>query len=249
MLNIISKYFFIILGCIFVSQKLINLEIKNFFQVSSTIIFSFFLTSVVYFSNLYLCGFINIIAILLIWIVIGFLSSNPQLSFILVIISYGFSYGFFLASSSVLLIGYTLFQNSTMFEPSFVFITFTGCLEIILISLLFKIKRFQHGMPFLYSKKFINIGTSICLFFLGILTYIQTTNNTQLVFYIFTSALLAISLAALIFWWQAQLTKSYLRKLQLLELESLRKELEETSREIKHLKKQNEAFDILYLPM
>lgn len=240
MLNIISKYFFIILGCIFVSQKLINLEIKNFFQVSSTIIFSFFLTSVVYFSNLYLCGFINIIAILLIWIVIGFLSSNPQLSFILVIISYGFSYGFFLASSSVLLIGYTLFQNSTMFEPSFVFITFTGCLEIILISLLFKIKRFQHGMPFLYSKKFINIGTSICLFFLGILTYIQTTNNTQLVFYIFTSALLAISLAALIFWWQAQLTKSYLRKLQLLELESLRKELEETSREIKHLKKQNE---------
>jgi len=127
-----------------------------------------------------------------------------------------------------------------MFEPSFVFITFTGCLEIILISLLFKIKRFQHGMPFLYSKKFINIGTSICLFFLGILTYIQTTNNTQLVFYIFTSALLAISLAALIFWWQAQLTKSYLRKLQFLELESLRKELEETSREIKHLKKQNE---------
>lgn len=52
--------------------------------------------------------------------------------------------------------------------------------------------------------------------------------------------LLLVTLAALIFWWQAQLTKSYLRKLQLLELESLRKELEETSREIAHLKKQNE---------
>ena len=52
--------------------------------------------------------------------------------------------------------------------------------------------------------------------------------------------LLLVTLAALIFWWQAQLTKSYLSKLQLLELESLRKELEETSREMAHLKKQNE---------
>ena len=117
---------------------------------------------------------------------------------------------------------------------------FNGLLEIILILLLFKIKRFQHGMPFLYSKKFVNIGTFLCIFFFGILTYIQTTDNTQLVFYIFTSTLLAAALAALIFWWQTQLTKSYLHRLQLLELESLRKELEETTKKMGHLKRQNE---------
>lgn len=95
-------------------------------------------------------------------------------------------------------------------------------------------------MPFLYSTKLLNLGTILCLFFLNLLTYMQTSNTSHLSTDTLYSILLVIALAALIFWWQAQLTKSYLRKLQLLELESLRKELEETSREIAHLKKQNE---------
>ena len=95
-------------------------------------------------------------------------------------------------------------------------------------------------MPFLFSTAFLNIGTFLCLFFLSLLTHIQTSNTSRLWIDISYSILLIITLASLIFWWQAQLTKSYLRKLQLLELESLRKELEETSREMEHLKKQNE---------
>lgn len=115
-----------------------------------------------------------------------------------------------------------------------------GFLETSFIVLLFSIKRFRNGMPFLYSVKFSNIGTGICLFFLLILTYSQLTSHYELQV-IFPIILLLISfLAALIFWWQAQLTKSYLHKLQLLELESLRKELEETTKEMEHLKKQNE---------
>ena len=106
--------------------------------------------------------------------------------------------------------------------------------------LLFKIKRFRKGMPFLVSEKFTNIGIIICLGLFALLTYVQLTNHYQLWFVILITFCIISITAALIFWWQAQLTKSYLRKLQLLELESLRKELEETSREMAHLKKQNE---------
>lgn len=95
-------------------------------------------------------------------------------------------------------------------------------------------------MPFLLSKNFINFGTGICLCFFCSLTYLQLSDYFRLRFVILISFLTFVSTTALIYWWQTQLTKSYLRKLQLLELESLRKELEETSREMEHLKKQNE---------
>ena len=83
-------------------------------------------------------------------------------------------------------------------------------------------------------------GEIVCLGLFALLTYVQLTNHYQLWFVILITFCIISITAALIFWWQAQLTKSYLRKLQLLELESLRKELEETSREMAHLKKQNE---------
>ena len=95
-------------------------------------------------------------------------------------------------------------------------------------------------MPFLFSTTFLNIGMIVCLFFLILLTHMQTSDTSRLWTDTLYSLLLIFSLAFLIYWWQAQLTRSYLRKLQLLELESLRKELEETSREMAHLKKQNE---------
>ncbi len=106
--------------------------------------------------------------------------------------------------------------------------------------LLFKIKRFHKGMPFLVSEKFTNIGVDICLGLFSLLTYVQLTNHYQLWFVVLITLCIISVTAALIFWWQAQLTKSYLHKLQLLELESLRKELEETTKEMEHLKKQNE---------
>lgn len=95
-------------------------------------------------------------------------------------------------------------------------------------------------MPFLTYKKFTNLGTVICLNLFSLLTYVQLTNHYQLWFVMLITFLIISVTAALIFWWQSQLTKSYLRKLQLLELESLRKELEETAKEMEHLKKQNE---------
>ncbi len=232
------KYFFIFLGCAYTSYSLMNIKLYN-----KKILYTLFLACYFLFFFIMIFTKYNISDLFLIilnWIFSSLFSYKPKIAFISTLLSYGITYGFFLCSSSIIIFLFLPFQYPNTFEPETVFITTTGLTTIIFIFTISKIKRFRHGMPFLYSKNFVNIGTILSIFFFGLLTYIQTTDNTQLIFYVCTSVLLAISLAALIFWWQAQLTKSYLHKLQLLELESLRKELEETTKEMEHLKKQNE---------
>ena len=104
---------------------------------------------------------------------------------------------------------------------------------------LFRIKRFQKGMPFLFSTHFINIATSMCLVLIAFLIYIQS-NLPNYTLQILTPFLFVIALAFIIYWWQAQITKSYRRALQLRELESLRTELQEKDKLIANLTTQNE---------
>ena len=155
-------------------------------------------------------------------------------------IAFAISYGFYILSCFTLAIILSIFHFDDPRKVPLYSLFYAGIIEQFLLVFLFHQKRFCKGMPFLFATKFLNIGMIVCLFFLVLLTYLQTSDISRLWVNILYSVLLVISLAALIFWWQAQLTKSYLHKLQLLELESLRKELEETTKEMEHLKKQNE---------
>lgn len=84
-------------------------------------------------------------------------------------------------------------------------------------------------MTFLYSTHAANCGMSICLFYLLILAYMHSNNNPALELTIVLPLLFLSLTMFLIYWWQTQLTKLYRRKLQALELESLRNELQEKS--------------------
>ena len=239
-MDIITKYFFIFLYSIFIYYHLLNYVSRNILRLFLHIIVSFLLSYFIYVPFLQKNNLTNIVSIVFLWTYLSINTKQPQITFVATILSIGISYGMAVFSNFALLFFIYLFHLPLLNIPYFILLLISGLLEFVILVLFFHIKRFQHGMPFLYSKNFVNIGTMLSIFFFGLLTYIQTTDNTQLLFYVCTSVLLAISLAALIFWWQAQLTKSYLHKLQLLELESLRKELEETTKEMEHLKKQNE---------
>lgn len=240
MLNIIIKHFFIYICCIYIYRHLQNNHTRNNFEIPISIVFSFSLALFTAIVKDFFPTFVNILPIIILWIAHSITSSQPKISFITTIIAFAISYGLFVFSSfSIVLFLAPLRFSISLDLPAYITLM-SGVLEIILFLFLIRKKKFRQGMPFLYSKKFINIGTIICLVFFAILTHIQLAPMPLLFPYIPYSFLLVIALASLIFWWQAQLTKSYLRKLQLLELESLRKELEETSREMAHLKKQNE---------
>ena len=240
MYDIIIKHFFIYFGCIYLYYHLLNIKISSLSQKFTFIIVPICLSIFTYLLRLYLPQMTNIFPVLLLWIILSCLSFQPKITFVTTVISYSISYGASMFSNLCLLS--MLFPLRFLFStiPYYFFLFLFGIFSFLIIVLLFRIKRLHNGMPFLISKRSINSGTFICLCLLALVTYIQLTNYYQRFFVFLVSFLLVSFIAALIFWWQAQLTKSYLHKLQLLELESLRKELEETTKEMEHLKKQNE---------
>ena len=240
MYNIIIKHFFIYLGCIYLYYHLTHINVTSILQRYMYAIAPVCLSLLTLFLRMYFPGAANILPLLLLWIILSCITLQPKITFVAAMLSFGISHGIFLLSGFTLIFLVTPIRQIFPYIPYHIFLIIVGGYEIFLLKILFKFSRFRSGMPFLTSTHFINIGLCLCLLFLSLLTYSQLLPHFNLSFIFKVIILLAISLAALIFWWQAQLTKSYLHKLQLLELESLRKELEETTKEMEHLKKQNE---------
>ena len=215
----------------------INLALTFYLQA---IILSLILALITTILKEFIPVFSNIIPIIMLWIMHNLTFFQPKISFVTTTIAFAISYGFYIFSCLTIataLFPFYLVDSKNV--PTYL-LFYAGIVELLLLILLFHQKKFYKGMPFLFSTTFLNIGMIVCLFFLILLTHMQISDTSRLWSDTLYSLLLVISLAALIFWWQAQLTKSYLHKLQLLELESLRKELEETTKEMEHLKKQNE---------
>ncbi|MBQ3559405.1 MAG: HAMP domain-containing histidine kinase [Agathobacter sp.] len=115
----------------------------------------------------------------------------------------------------------------------------SGFLQGLLIKGLFSIKRFRKGMPFLFTTPFTNFSTFLFLLLIG---YLSMPSPSEITYEIelFSLILFLAILACLIYWWQAQITKSYRRSLELRELESLRTEVAELNLKIQKLSEDNE---------
>lgn len=221
-------------------RKLLNQ--KNLKRLK--ILFSFFLSlglSVcAYLFKLYLPYFGDIFSVIVLWLSLYSRCFRPQTSFVATVISFGFSYVMFVISSCIILILFTpILYRCTSF-PYYFFMLFSGILECVLILTLFRQKRLRKGMPFLYSTTFVNIGTLICLLILTLLTSMQVPRSPQLWFAVSAPATFIVALIVLMHWWQTQLNKNYLAKLQKLELESLRNELQEKTKALSDLRKEHE---------
>lgn len=118
----------------------------------------------------------------------------------------------------------------------------TGLIQIYLTHKFFCIKRYKNGISFLSTSISLNIATILCLSFICLTIYMSSNissihHSTIGNLFIIASTL---SLAFLIYWWQAQIRKSYRRSLELRELESLRTEVAELNLLIQKLSEDNE---------
>lgn len=187
----------------------------------------------------------SIIPVTLLWIVLCFLTSSPKISYIATILSYGISHGIFAVSSSIILLIFTPIYYQTNNFPYNLFMVSAGVLGTFILSRLIKIKRFQNGMTFLYSAQIANLGVFTCLFSILILSYMHSDNNPSLKLAAILHLLLATSIILFIYWWQSQLNKLYRRKIQALELASLRNELQEKVLLIDKLQRENKELSRL----
>lgn len=240
MLTALIKYYFINLSSTYIALKLSNTPITIQFKKCILPFLPLLSTLLTYFLNLDTTKLIHIVYILILYIFMSFITNTIKAAYIISLVSYVISYSIFAISSSLALI--------ILFPPYFrngsvnylTLATFTTLFQIIFSVYLFKIKRFQKGMPFLFSKSIINIATFISILIISFVIFSSYNNTTSFPHRFISLALFATTLTILIHWWQAQITKSYKQALIQRELESLRTELAEKDRLLSHLTQQNE---------
>lgn len=231
MIAYLIKFSFVYFYNIFISFKLNKFKIQPFLLRS--ILFSICISLLSYLLDCYYVELKYTIPSVALYIYLGSIIKNPQLAFILSTISFCISYSLYALSSLLLtILCYTLF-NDFLYLPYYLLAITTGILEIILINFIFKIKRFKIGL--IYNNSNINLITFICLIFIILISYVRIEKffSLGLISSIFI-------LTFLIYWWQAQITKTYRRRLELRELESLRAELSELNEVVQQLKDDNE---------
>lgn len=239
MLDVIIKYFSIFLCTILIVIKILNDPSFRRFKKYYLGIILPITTCVAVLCAYHFTGLSYIISILFLWIALCFFNLRPQTSFIATIIAFGISFSFYSLSSFLCaFIILPIFQDPNAY-PYTLLAILSSFLQYILTFNFLKIRRFQKGMPFLFSTSSINFATIVCMIFLSFYFYISFDYSSS------TSRLLLllgfiIMLCVIIFWWQAQLIKAYKRRILLREIESLRTELEEKEEQIAVLSKQNE---------
>lgn len=180
-----------------------------------------------------------ILSILLLWVILSLLTSKPQATFIATTLSFIMSYTISVFAIFIALVFlFPLYPKESSF-PYLFLVILSGFVQTLLTFSLFRIKRLKKGMPFLFTTSTINIVTLICLCLIAFLVY-QPVKNTNWKIRILILFMFVSTLAFLIHWWQAQITKSYKHSLQIRELESLRVELQEKDKLLSELKAQNE---------
>lgn len=174
-----------------------------------------------------------ILPLLLFIISVIYVYPHPQRAFVVSTFAFGISH--IIHGIASFIISFVIFsfygiQHAFSYNWLAVFAIF---LQATLIYVLFKVKRLKGGIRFLLTDIYINFTTVLCLFFISLTTYFKEYRLIGLLS-------VFVTFAFLIYWWQAQITKAYRRKLELRELESLRTEVTELNLLIDKLTKENE---------
>lgn len=189
--------------------------------------------------NLYLPELRYLVPLLILWLMIGLLSQNPQKAFIATTLAFGISFGLYVISSFIALAFLFPWYSNISTFPFILLLLITSIFQITFVVEIFHLKRFRNGIPFSTQTSFLNIATIICLLSLGFAGF-MIFNYKNAIYQWIACFFFIISLAFLIYWWQAQITKAYRRSLELRELESMRTEMTELKLLLLELTEENE---------
>lgn len=125
-------------------------------------------------------------------------------------------------------------------EDSILILLIGMCVEILAINLLFKLKRFKNGIPFLKNEEKVNNIGIIGVIFIGIVLIIYSIiPNTTHTGYIFIG--LSIEAICLFIWIKKKITKYYKQKLKEQTVADLQNEIKEKDNKINEILEENKA--------
>lgn len=125
-------------------------------------------------------------------------------------------------------------------ESSILILLIGMCIEIFVINLLFKMKRFKNGIPFLKNEEKVNNIGIIGVIFIGIVLIIYSIiPNTTHTRYIFVG--LSIEAICLFIWIKKKITIYYKQKLKEQTVADLQNEIKEKDNKINEILEENKA--------
>lgn len=233
------KYFFIFLNSFYLYKKLLSINMSNF--RFNTLFSLFILTMVTTFcrlSNPLLCVIFSYE--LFFFTILLCFGTKFKLGFFASLIAFCLSHTIFIFSSLICALILYPFSHNDPYRPDFFSFLCSGFISFCLTCTLFRFKRIQKGIKYIYTPILINIVSVVGVFMIISLTIIQLfsspDNRIKLIpFYIVIVALIFF------FLWQRQIKCYYNSKLRKLELESLRQELEEKNATIRKLSDDNDS--------
>ncbi|RGI43172.1 sensor histidine kinase [Roseburia sp. OM04-10BH] len=236
------RWFFNFLCSFYLFYKLLNLKNPKILQKIS--FFIIFLIDSFLFCFLEANSFIFIFPTIILFntfILSRFTQKTISLSLVTLVISEGIHYILFLLAALLTALVIAPFFYGR-YDLPYVAIQFTGgLLELLLIFLLFKIKRLRRGMPFLYQIGSSATGFILSCFILLIVTIISFYDSIPDMQFLFL--LIALFLIGLLLycWWRFRITRDYREKLRQAELKALQNELIEKDNRIRKLEENNDA--------
>lgn len=244
MLNLILKYFFIILCSIYIYVKLQNICL-NKKQIIFQFLFSLIFSVPVYFTREFFSYITIIIIVLALIVFLHFLykeTLNKIITF--TIISVGISYLIYYISMLIMApICYIILNNLGTDILDTVSDFIFGCSQIIFIYLLFKIKRLSKGISAYESKLTSDLGAFISISLLLVISFADVKTNEQEFFIIIGTVIVFCVLSIgilLLFWWRKHIKNIYLEKVSKRNTEILENAISEQKELNDELKKQNE---------
>lgn len=236
------RFFFITLGSIYACCYILRTHI-SFLKRSPYI----FLISLI---NGIIACFLNAVSSLLgltVTIILIFMYMYVQIRrkayviFSATIISFGLGYATFIISCVFTTLFSMLFINNQNDYCILLLLIFSGILDLVFIFLLFRIKTFRKGMPFLYQSES-SVGGVLLAFAILILVlvmnYFSIADSTIGLLWLLMFLLLGILLLS---WWSSRVRRAYQEKLRMADLASLQEELRELKEECKRVREDNDS--------
>lgn len=242
MIRIIIKFWFTLLCSLYTYTKLLNIPIR---KKTLVLWFPFAITGSVITCIIYIHAelFVFIATTILVTTFTYFVYKRPiNTTLCFAIISIGISYiSFVFAHIITSPINYAMFLRYKYSNPQIIITSLIlGVFQYFFLYLLFRIKRFKNGLPFLEEKKLNDVGIFLCILLLlmASLFYVENGNLTLFTVLIFIVILCGV---ILILWWRSLITNSYLERLHKRDTERYEKTIEAQQQEIDNLKLHNDA--------
>ena len=240
-LGIILKNFFLFLSCTYSTIKMVP---KNSNLNHKKCIIIFFLDCLVsvgtFFVNCYIPQVNTIWMIVVSVAIYAFLFDMDITSAAIVtIIGYGVSHlAYTLAALILTTLMFMCKQLSLQVCSIFPYIA-VGPIQLLFVFLLFKIRRFQRGIPVLSDVKYGDIGIYLSVTVLMVIYILGLYDHATIVIPVLVCLLFMCGLT-LFYWWKKRITQDYLTQLHKREQQELQKELAELQKELNALKEDHD---------